>query len=349
METRFEVTYVPDRKTCQEFGAITVRRQKSYWVLLGCCLVILLVLYPLCMLNETSSAYQSLCIFSVVMFYFWLMLGWNNGIGAYRNLDHLLHGSPMTHAFCDDGLHVYTGVQDAHTRYDAIVQVLETPNLFAIYISKNAAHLIPKRALQEGTLEDFRTYLGEVTGKPVQQVRGKRHPVVTWCLGIGMAVLATAVLVCMTFVQKERKERPVTLTQDGYSISLPGVFRKTTQEDAVFAAHSKEVFVAARQQEGASLYEAWENPELTAKDFAVKVQEMNSKLQEMELHDLNQGTVCLTYVNEVDGAMYFYCEAIEKVADTFWVTQFICDAENRFTYHDSFLQWAETISIEPEV
>ncbi len=349
METRFEVTYVPDRKTCQEFGAITVRKQKSYWLLLGCSLAILLVLYPLCMLNETSSAYQNLCIFSVVAFYCWMMLGWLSGGSAYRTLSKLLHGSPMTHVFCDDGLHVYTGVQDSHTHYDAIVQVLESPNLFAIYISQNAAHLIPKRALQEGTLEDFRTYIGEVTGKPVQRVKGKRHPAVTWCLGIGMAVLATAVLVCMTLVQKELKDRPVTFTQDGYSISLPAAFQKTTQEDAIFAANSRDVFVFVRQREGDSLYEAWENPELTAKDFAVKVREMNSGLQEMELHDLNNGTVCLTYVNGVDGAMYFYCDAIEKVADTFWITQFICDAEDRLTYHDPFLQWAQTISIEPEV
>ena len=43
MEPRFEVTLIPDRKICHEFGAITARKNAATWVLLGCSLVVLLV------------------------------------------------------------------------------------------------------------------------------------------------------------------------------------------------------------------------------------------------------------------------------------------------------------------
>ena len=56
MEPRFEVTLIPDRKICHEFGAITARKNAATWVLLGCSLVVLLVLYPLCMVFDGGSA-----------------------------------------------------------------------------------------------------------------------------------------------------------------------------------------------------------------------------------------------------------------------------------------------------
>ena len=67
----------------------------------------------------------------------------------------------------------------------------------------------------------------------------------------------------------------------------------------------------------------------------------------MELHELDNGAVCLTYLNESDDIMFFYCEAIVKSEDTFWVTELICKAEDQFIYRSKFLDWAETITISP--
>ena len=180
MEPRFEVTLIPDRKICHEFGAITARKNAATWVLLGCSLVVLLVLYPLCMVFDGGSACQSLWAVGLMSFYIWLLLGWGNGRNVYRTLCTQLQGMPVTYAFGPNEVYVTSKPENSCVRYDSFVQILETPRLFALYISQNTAHLIPKQALQTGTPEEFRAYLEEVTGKPVRQVRGKRSTGANW-------------------------------------------------------------------------------------------------------------------------------------------------------------------------
>ena len=347
MEPRFEVTLIPDRKICHEFGAITARKNAATWVLLGCSLVVLLVLYPLCMVFDGGSACQSLWAVGLMSFYIWLLLGWGNGRNVYRTLCTQLQGMPVTYAFGPNEVYVTSKPENSCVRYDSFVQILETPRLFALYISQNTAHLIPKQALQTGTPEEFRAYREEVTGKPVRQVRGKRSTGATWLLGIGMAILAIAISVGATSAQEERQNRLTTFTQDPYSISLPAGFRKTTQEDAALAAEAEDAYVCVRQQEAEPLCEAWGVSELSAKDLALKLQELAPGIQEVELHELDNGAVCLTYLNESDDIMFFYCEAIVKSEDTFWVTELICKAEDQFIYRSQFLDWAETITISP--
>ena len=121
----------------------------------------------------------------------------------YRPLCTQLQGMPVTYAFGPNEVYVTSKPENSCVRYDSFVQILETPRLFALYISQNTAHLIPKQALQTGTPEEFRAYLEEVTGKPVRQVRGKRSTGATWLLGIGMAIVAIAISVGATSAQKE--------------------------------------------------------------------------------------------------------------------------------------------------
>ncbi len=156
MEPRFEVTLIPDRKICHEFGAITARKNAATWVLLGCSLVVLLVLYPLCMVFDGGSACQSLWAVGLMSFYIWLLLGWGNGRNVYRTLCTQLQGMPVTYAFGPNEVYVTSKPENSCVRYDSFVQILETPRLFALYISQNTAHLIPKQALQTGTPEEFR-------------------------------------------------------------------------------------------------------------------------------------------------------------------------------------------------
>ena len=59
---------------------------------------------------------------------------------------------------------------------------------------------------------------------------------------------------------------------------------------------------------------------------------------------LDNGAVCLTYLNESDDIMFIYCEAIVKSEeDTFWVTELICKAEDQFIYRSQFLDWARPL------
>ena len=119
MEPRFEVTLIPDRKICHEFGAITARKNAATWVLLGC-----------------SLACQSLWAVGLMSFYIWLLLGWGNGRNVYRTLCTQLQGMPVTYAFGPNEVYVTSKPENSCVRYDSFVQILETPRLFALYISQ---------------------------------------------------------------------------------------------------------------------------------------------------------------------------------------------------------------------
>ena len=66
---------------------------------LGCSLVVLLVLYPLCMVFDRGSACQTFWAVGLMSF-IWLLLGWGQRKGMCTGpLCTQLRGMPVTYAF----------------------------------------------------------------------------------------------------------------------------------------------------------------------------------------------------------------------------------------------------------
>lgn len=59
---------------------------------------------------------------------------------------------------------------EARWQYDKILLPAETRDHFVLLLGKANAHAVPKAALEDISLDEFRTFLAEKTGKPVRKV-----------------------------------------------------------------------------------------------------------------------------------------------------------------------------------
>ena len=60
---------------------------------------------------------------------------------------------------------------EARWQYDKILLPLETRDYFILLLGKANAHALPKSGLEGASPDQFRAFLAEKTGKPVQRVR----------------------------------------------------------------------------------------------------------------------------------------------------------------------------------
>jgi hypothetical protein len=60
----------------------------------------------------------------------------------------------------DDGIHVQSNVASADFRWEAFLKYREGKKVFLLYVQKGQAQFIPKRALSEVEIVEFRTLIG---------------------------------------------------------------------------------------------------------------------------------------------------------------------------------------------
>lgn len=73
--------------------------------------------------------------------------------------------------FSEDGFVTTAAVGKTEWRYDSITVAAETKDFFVFAFGKNHGQLHDKRALQGGTVEEFRRFLEGRTGRPVQWIQ----------------------------------------------------------------------------------------------------------------------------------------------------------------------------------
>lgn len=56
--------------------------------------------------------------------------------------------------------------------YDRVLRLVETRDYFVMILSKNHGQLYAKSGLSGGTVEEFRAFLQEKTGQPVEKIKG---------------------------------------------------------------------------------------------------------------------------------------------------------------------------------
>ncbi len=56
--------------------------------------------------------------------------------------------------------------------YDRVLRLVETRDYFVMILSKNHGQLYAKSGLSGGTVDEFRAFLQEKTGQPVQKIKG---------------------------------------------------------------------------------------------------------------------------------------------------------------------------------
>ena len=80
----------------------------------------------------------------------------------------------MTHSkatFSKDGYYSETAMGNTEWKYENITAMAETKVYFVFLFGKNHAQVYDKRSLTGGTVEAFRTFIQEQTGKTVEKVK----------------------------------------------------------------------------------------------------------------------------------------------------------------------------------
>jgi len=72
--------------------------------------------------------------------------------------------------FSEDGYRSETRMGNTEWKYENITAMAELPDYFVFLFSKNHAQVYDKRTLTGGTVEDFRMFMQEKTGKTLDRV-----------------------------------------------------------------------------------------------------------------------------------------------------------------------------------
>lgn len=139
MESLFEVNAELNKDIYKESGHIQVKRKKSFSIIFICS-ILLLLLFPISLLMkdvllEMLAGFLGVYFFLLALFYEDMIAS-----NSAKNNNPVL-GKFMTYSFYDSGMTEGNSVISSSVKYEVIQNVLETNNLFLLYIkvtSKNS-------------------------------------------------------------------------------------------------------------------------------------------------------------------------------------------------------------------
>lgn len=175
MEFTFETTYDQKALTAMAKGLrVTMRGKKSK--LVNCVITGLIILMAL--LRPTLPGHGEF-LFDLWTFVMWLVaasmaviiLNEDKIDGWAAGKENLPGTKAVVATFREDGYTCKTEIASSEFQYVRILAVAELPDYFVLALSKNHAQVYEKRTLTGGTLEQFRTFLEERTGREIQKIK----------------------------------------------------------------------------------------------------------------------------------------------------------------------------------
>ena len=111
-------------------------------------------------------------IFAAVVLVVILVSLFEDKLNAWFARKRLLPGTEHAVAtFEEDGYVSATGVTESRFSYAQIVAVAETARYFVFALSSHHTQAYDKRTIRGGSVEDFRAFIAEKTGKPVEKIK----------------------------------------------------------------------------------------------------------------------------------------------------------------------------------
>ena len=174
MEFRFETDYNLETLTAMAKGlrqTVRKKRNRRTRIFAGIILVIGLVSTALSIASKEPLRARNLLVPLAMLNVIYASLQEDrlNGRVAKRNV---LPGTE--HAGCvfgEDGYTIKTSVTESRFSYAQIRAVAELPRYLVLALSNNQAQAFDKESLSGGTIEEFRAFLADKTGKTVQQIK----------------------------------------------------------------------------------------------------------------------------------------------------------------------------------
>ena len=92
-------------------------------------------------------------------------------INGYVARKRMLPGlEKATVTFHADGYHSEAELGSSEFKYNTIILLAETDNFFVFVFSQSHAQVYNKNSITGGTIEEFREFLKNVTGKEIQKI-----------------------------------------------------------------------------------------------------------------------------------------------------------------------------------
>ena len=345
-EERFSAKWLPDKKDYHDFGRIHIKKSKVSVLYL----VLAIVFFVLNIALTIAGIDLGSIVLTVayLMFFYWLFFGEFIGRNAYKSITKQSKGLEQTMYFGDTSFSLYTELSSGNTNYKALESVCENDNIFALYVSKAAAHVLPKRAFVEGTPEAFRSFIEGKTGQPVKRFRTVDR------LGgrIAAAILGFVVMVVglvgAMLVHDAISEREKTFTEGDYSITLTGQFSKDMEAAGESGDYcdffSDDVGVCVFREEDRDVIEYFEH-QPTLEEYANDWLEYWG-VAHAAMTSGEDGSLRVKYDFTDDaGETYYYYDVIRHENGCYWMTEFCCFKEDQTRYAEKFVTWGDSIEI----
>ena len=248
MEHLFVTTHQisPDMVEKATDGIITHRKTtKVIYILVFILLGLGLLLSVTNFFNDNSSVIGVILVSVLVLLFIYRNYGKRIGKNLFAALNPRVQFGVLEFSFDDDYFYMRSPVLAVTYTYQSIMEIVETDEMFLLFISKNSTVEIPKNSFSVGNADDFRAFISQKTGLPVTPIKKGKNPFVF------AMVAAAAVFVLMIASSIVRPMLPATYTDfiDGsyFSISLPGSFTYNTPESQSFRYYDYKRFLYNRK------------------------------------------------------------------------------------------------------
>ena len=171
MGIQFETDYNMETLTAMAKGLRkTVRRKRSRRVHIFAAVVLVLGILTIL---ATVAGGEPLGASGVVTLLVVILVSlFEDRLNAWFARKRLLPGTEHAVAtFEEDGYVSATGVTESRFSYAQIVAVAETARYFVFALSSHHTQAYDKRNIRGGSVEDFRAFIAEKTGKPIANIK----------------------------------------------------------------------------------------------------------------------------------------------------------------------------------
>lgn len=174
MEFTFETNY--NQKSLTAMSRVlrkTIRRKRSKRShIFGWIIVVLSLLLTIASWKEGMVFSSNTIITLIAILLILVVLIWEDAINGYVARKRMLPGTEKgTTVFNSEGYRSTSEMGKTEWHYDKINIVAETKDYFVFVFNFSHAQVFDKNSITGGTVEEFKKFIAEMTGKEVQEIK----------------------------------------------------------------------------------------------------------------------------------------------------------------------------------
>lgn len=206
-------------------------------------------------------------IFTLILggFFLWSYVRMPRTIGraSWKQRNVALDTAPTNYRFDEQYMYSNHPLTASTDDYRLLTDIVETEDMFQLFIGSNMAHLIPKSTITGGSLDDFRALLTARSAKPVVSMSVRKQRRKRLLIAILAAVLAVVICFGGYAAGYLTHEMPLASADTVATITLPRYLGSQYAENEYFMTYGRGVSVAAAYYTFDELSEYYELPECT--------------------------------------------------------------------------------------